>query len=47
MARAAAVDVPSTDITWESTEVMNVGLDIGLFSNKLTFTADYYVKRNV
>ena len=41
---AAAVDVPSTDITWESTEVMNVGLDIGLFSNKLTFTADYYVK---
>lgn len=41
---AAATTVPSTDITWESTEVVNVGMDVGLFDNKLLFTADYYFK---
>lgn len=41
---AAATTVPSTNITWESTEVVNVGADVGLFNNKLTFTVDYYFK---
>ena len=41
---AAADVVPSTDITWESTEVINIGLDAGFFNNKLTFSADYFVK---
>lgn len=42
---AAATEVPSTDITWESTEVANLGLDVGLFNNKLTFTTDVYSKK--
>ncbi|WP_455622037.1 SusC/RagA family TonB-linked outer membrane protein [Parabacteroides sp.] len=42
---AAATVVPSTDITWESTAVMNVGVDVGLFDNRLTFGADYYIKK--
>ena len=32
------------DIGWETTEQTNVGLDIELFSNRLTFTGDVYNK---
>ena len=32
------------DITWESTETYGVGLDIGIFNNKLSLIADYYHK---
>ncbi|MDR2969794.1 MAG: TonB-dependent receptor [Tannerellaceae bacterium] len=42
---AAATVVPSMDITWESTQVTNLGLDVGLFENKLSFTADIYHKK--
>ncbi|WP_270633708.1 TonB-dependent receptor [Parabacteroides goldsteinii] len=41
---AAATVVPSTNITWESTKVANVGFDLALFDNKMTLTADYYNK---
>lgn len=30
------------DLTWESTTVFNVGLDLGFFMNKLTVEMDYY-----
>lgn len=32
------------NLTWEKTESKNIGLDLGLFNNKLNFTADYFVK---
>jgi TonB-dependent starch-binding outer membrane protein SusC len=34
----------SPDIKWENTKTSNVGLDLGVFNNKLTVTADYFVK---
>ena len=41
---AAATRVPSTDITWESTRVIDVGLDIGLLNNKINVSLDLYDK---
>lgn len=39
---------PSTrlpnDLTWETTEQFDVGMDIGIFSNRILVTADYYLK---
>ena len=32
------------DITWETTETWNVGLDVELFRNRLSLSADYYRK---
>lgn len=34
----------NTNISWESSETTDIGLDIGLFKNKLTASFDYYVK---
>ena len=31
---------------WEKTEQHDVGLDLGMFRNRLSFTADYYVKNS-
>ena len=33
------------DLKWETTSQVNVGIDLGLFKNRLTFTADYYYKK--
>jgi TonB-linked SusC/RagA family outer membrane protein len=33
------------DVKWEETEQLNIGLDMGLFNNKLYFNADYF-RRN-
>lgn len=33
-------------VKWETSIQTNVGLDIGLFNNRLTFTAEYYDKTN-
>lgn len=32
----------SADLEWEKTKQVNVGLDLGLFNNKITFTAEWY-----
>lgn len=32
--------------TWETVEQFNVGIDAGFLKNRLTITADYYIKRN-
>jgi TonB-dependent starch-binding outer membrane protein SusC len=32
----------NTDLAWEITQMSNVGLDLGLFDNRLTFSAEYY-----
>lgn len=33
--------------TWEIIDLTNVGVDIGLFNNRFTLTAEYYWKRNI
>lgn len=32
------------DLKWESSETTNIGLDLGLFDNKLAISAEYFVK---
>ncbi len=32
------------DLSWEKTAQLNLGIDIGLFEDRLSLTADYYVK---
>ncbi|UOE47769.1 TonB-dependent receptor [Mucilaginibacter sp. SMC90] len=34
----------SPNIKWENTKTANVGLDAGFFDNRLTITADYFIK---
>lgn len=38
--------VPSSDLSWETVETFNYGVDFGFFQNKLTGTFDYYTKEN-
>ncbi|MCX6327461.1 MAG: TonB-dependent receptor [Bacteroidia bacterium] len=35
------------DITWEQTEEANFGLDLGIFKNRLTITAEYYYSNTI
>ncbi|MFC7445486.1 MULTISPECIES: SusC/RagA family TonB-linked outer membrane protein [Mesoflavibacter] len=37
--------LPNPDLKWETNHQTNIGLDLGLFNQKLNITADYYVKR--
>lgn len=32
------------NVTWEETKTWDIGIDAGLFNNKLTFSADYFVQ---
>lgn len=34
--------VPNPDLGWETTDVYDLGLDLGLFSNRISLTADVY-----
>jgi TonB-dependent starch-binding outer membrane protein SusC len=34
--------VPNSRLTWEQSKQLDIGLDIGLFTNKLNLTFDYY-----
>ncbi|MGJ7032147.1 SusC/RagA family TonB-linked outer membrane protein [Niabella hirudinis] len=36
----------SPSVTWETVQQSDIGLEMGLFRNKLSLTADYYVKKN-
>ncbi|KAA0994249.1 TonB-dependent receptor [Dyadobacter sp. UC 10] len=38
--------IPSANLSWETIETTNGGLDLGLFQNRLQFNGDYYVKFN-
>ncbi|MEO8403113.1 MAG: TonB-dependent receptor [Chitinophagaceae bacterium] len=33
------------DVKWESTTQTNIGLDLGILKNKLSFSADYFIKQ--
>ncbi len=35
----------NTDLKWEKTAMTNIGLDLGLFDNKITLAAEYYSRR--
>jgi TonB-dependent starch-binding outer membrane protein SusC len=37
-------NVPNPDLRWESTESINLGMDIGLFNDRISLTADVYQK---
>ncbi|MDW5290786.1 SusC/RagA family TonB-linked outer membrane protein [Formosa sp. PL04] len=38
--------ITSLDRSWETVTTANIGIDIALFNNRLTGTADYYVRTN-
>lgn len=40
----AANDYAMRDITWETTEMADIGLDLGFFNNRLNVVFDYYIK---
>ncbi|WP_020571565.1 SusC/RagA family TonB-linked outer membrane protein [Neolewinella persica] len=39
--------VEAPDLRWETTRQFNVGVDLGLWNNRLEFIADYFVKTTV
>ncbi len=41
---ASVPELVSTGLTWETIESWNIGLDWGLFNNRLTGSFDYYVR---
>ncbi len=42
---AAPTNLPNPDLTWETSEQLDFGIDVALFNNRLTFTADYFDKK--
>lgn len=39
-------NLPSEDRTWETVEMTNVAIEMGFLNNRLTFTGEYFIKRN-
>lgn len=37
--------IPAADLTWESTDQYDAGVDLSMFKNRLSFAMDYYIKR--
>ncbi|WP_147678118.1 SusC/RagA family TonB-linked outer membrane protein [Algibacter pacificus] len=40
-----ADDLPNADLTWETSEQLDLGMDLRAFDGKLSFTTDYYHKK--
>ncbi|WP_421943221.1 SusC/RagA family TonB-linked outer membrane protein [Pedobacter sp.] len=38
--------LPNVELTWEDIYTLNLGTDVSLFNNRLSFTAEYYNKLN-
>jgi TonB-linked SusC/RagA family outer membrane protein len=38
-------NIPNPDLKWESTAQFNIGINVGLFDNRIVLTADYYNKQ--
>lgn len=43
-AGARVVKLSNIDLTWETTAQTDIGFELGLFDNRLTFDVDYYIK---
>ncbi len=43
---AMPINLPNTGIKWETVQTTNFGLDLALFSNKLTLTIDKFTRSN-
>src|SRR5699024_6701785 len=43
-AGAAVTQIPNKSITWETTTITDIGIDVSLFEEKLNFSIDYYDK---
>ena len=41
---AQIIETGNSKIKWETTKMTDIGMDLGLFKNRLTIIADYYVK---
>jgi len=41
-----ALSAPNPNLRWEKTTSSNVGLDLGLFNNRIYLTGDYYFRRS-
>jgi hypothetical protein len=39
-------NVPNPDLTWEYTSTLNIGLDFGLFKNRITGSAEGISTKN-
>jgi len=37
--------IPNSDLKWETTSTLDLGLDFGVLNNRLNLTADYYYKK--
>ncbi len=40
-----ATQIANPDLTWETTKVFNIGLDFGVFSDRITGSVEYYNRR--
>lgn len=40
----APVNPANPNLSWETTEQVNIGLDLEMFNNRISFTADFYIK---
>lgn len=38
--------IPNPDLTWETQQQFNVGIDVSLFKSRLNFTVDHYTAKN-
>ncbi len=38
--------ITNPDLEWERTQQLNIGLDLGLLSNRISFEADYYISKS-
>ena len=41
-----AETAPNPDLRWEKTKNVNFGVDLGLWNNAITLSADYYYRRS-
>lgn len=37
--------IPNSNLKWETTSTLDIGLDLGVLNNRLNLTADYYYKK--
>jgi TonB-linked SusC/RagA family outer membrane protein len=38
--------IPNPDLTWETQQQVNAGIDLGLFKGRVNITADHFISRN-